>query len=120
MTPLLEAQIHKYNDKTWISIIIAISIVVASLVTFLIYNAQSVSTFNPAIYMLPKLNSFLNGSVAILLTAGYMYIRSKNWRMHRYCMIAAFTFSIIFLVSYILYHAQAPDTVFGDLNHDGK
>ena len=39
--------------------------------------------------------------------------------MHRIFMVTAFCFSITFLVSYILYHAQAPDTIFGDVNHDG-
>jgi len=110
---------NRYTDKTWIGIILAISVVVIAIVALLIYNAQSVSSFNPRIYFLPKLNAFLNGSVAVLITTGYAFIRAKNWRVHRLCMLTAFCFSIAFLVSYILYHAQAPETLFGDLNHDG-
>ena len=111
--------LNRYSDKTWIGVIVVISIVVIAVVALLIYNAQSVSSFNPQIYFLPKLNAFLNGSVAILLSVGYVLIRNKNWKMHRIFMVTAFCFSIAFLVSYILYHAQAPDTIFGDVNHDG-
>jgi len=114
-----EKLLNRYSDKTWIGVIVVISIVVIAVVALLIYNAQSVSTFNPQIYFLPKLNAFLNGSVAILLSVGYIFIRNKNWKMHRIFMVTAFCFSITFLVSYILYHAQAPDTFFGDVNHDG-
>jgi len=114
-----EKLLNKYTDRTWIGIIIAVSLVVIAVVALLIYNAQTVTTFNARIYFLPKLNAFLNGSVAVLITVGYIFIRNKKWKIHRFCMLTAFCFSIAFLVSYILYHAQAPETIFGDLNHDG-
>jgi uncharacterized membrane protein YozB (DUF420 family) len=55
---------------------------------------------------LATLNAALNATSAILLTTGYFLIRAKRVRAHRRCMIAAFTTSSLFLVSYLIYHAQ--------------
>jgi uncharacterized membrane protein YozB (DUF420 family) len=46
----------------------------------------------------------LNGLSAILLTAGFIYIRRGNKIAHRNCMIAAFVTSTIFLCCYLTYH----------------
>ena len=108
----------KYNDKRWLIAIILISIGVVGVVALLIFRAQNITQAHPGIYTLPKLNAFLNGSVAILLTAGYFFIRNKKMPAHRLCMLSAFVFSVLFLVSYVSYHANAPETRFGDLNHD--
>lgn len=54
---------------------------------------------------LPVLNATLNGLSAVFLGIGYFFIRRKNQRAHRNCMIAAFVTSILFLASYVTYHA---------------
>jgi len=54
---------------------------------------------------LPAVNAFLNGVSAVLLSAGYMFIRKKRQVAHRNCMIGAFITSAIFLVCYITYHS---------------
>lgn len=54
---------------------------------------------------LPAVNASLNGLSAILLSAGYYFIRSKDRNAHRNCMIAAFCSSLLFLVCYITYHS---------------
>ncbi len=55
---------------------------------------------------LPLLNANLNGIAAILLTVGYVFIRRGDMARHRACMVAAFTTSALFLVSYVIYHAN--------------
>jgi putative membrane protein len=55
---------------------------------------------------LPTLNAFLNSTSAIFLITGYFLIRARKIRMHKICMIVAFCASILFLVSYLTYHAQ--------------
>jgi uncharacterized membrane protein YozB (DUF420 family) len=52
---------------------------------------------------LPALNASLNGLATILLTAGWIFIRSGRRVAHRNCMVAAFATSSLFLVGY-LYH----------------
>jgi len=56
---------------------------------------------------LPLLNAALNATCAILLTIGWVLIRRGRWRQHRAFMIAAFCTSVVFLISYLTYHAHA-------------
>ena len=53
---------------------------------------------------LPSLNAFLNAISAVLLIIGFRFIRQRNIHAHRACMIAAFTVSVFFLLSYLTYH----------------
>ena len=53
---------------------------------------------------LPAVNASLNGLSAVLLGAGYYFIRRNNRAAHRNCMIAAFVTSTLFLASYLAYH----------------
>jgi uncharacterized membrane protein YozB (DUF420 family) len=55
---------------------------------------------------LPALNATLNATSAILLTTGWVLIRRGRMAQHRAVMIAAVTTSALFLVSYLVYHAQ--------------
>lgn len=53
---------------------------------------------------LPAVNAFLNGLSAVLLAAGYYFIRKRNKIAHRNCMVSAFVASVLFLMGYINYH----------------
>jgi uncharacterized membrane protein YozB (DUF420 family) len=56
---------------------------------------------------LPTLNASLNATSAVLLVIGYVLIRRGRFRAHRAVMLAAFGVSTLFLVSYLVYHANA-------------
>lgn len=56
---------------------------------------------------LPALNATLNGVAALFLLSGYVLIRRRRIRAHRACMLSAFAASACFLVSYVVYHANA-------------
>jgi putative membrane protein len=56
---------------------------------------------------LPHLNAFLNSLSAAFLLTGYSRIRKNDRKWHRIFMIAAVSSSILFLASYLIYHAQA-------------
>lgn len=55
---------------------------------------------------LPHLNAILNAASFVLLVAGLLFILRGRVHAHRACMIAALVVSSIFLVSYVVYHAQ--------------
>ena len=55
---------------------------------------------------LPTVNAILNTTCAVLLVAGYAFIRRGRWQAHKVCMVAAFTTSVVFLVCYLYYHSQ--------------
>jgi uncharacterized membrane protein YozB (DUF420 family) len=64
---------------------------------------------------LPAVNATLNGLSAAFLTAGYVFIKRKNMKAHRNCMISAFVTSALFLVCYLTYHIVVHHvTVFRD------
>jgi uncharacterized membrane protein YozB (DUF420 family) len=56
---------------------------------------------------LPALNAALNGVAAAFLVAGYACIRARKTAAHRASMLAAVVTSALFLVSYVIYHANA-------------
>jgi putative membrane protein len=62
---------------------------------------------NFSVSSLPALNALLNALATILLVVGYICIRRGRIEAHRRAMIAAFTTSVLFLISYLIYHAQA-------------
>jgi uncharacterized membrane protein YozB (DUF420 family) len=55
---------------------------------------------------LPALNATLNATSAVLLTTGWILIRRGRIAQHRAVMIAAVCTSVLFLISYLVYHAQ--------------
>ena len=55
---------------------------------------------------LPKLNAVLNATAAVLLVCAFILIRRGRREAHKRVMLAAFTVSVLFLISYLTYHAQ--------------
>ena len=56
---------------------------------------------------LPALNASLNGLSAVLIVTAYILIRRGQRILHKRFMLAALTSSTAFLVSYVIYHANA-------------
>ena len=55
---------------------------------------------------LPALNATLNGIAGVLLVIGYVLVRRRRFEQHRRVMLTAFGTSVLFLVSYVIYHAN--------------
>ena len=55
---------------------------------------------------LPAVNASLNSCAAVLLVWGYTLIRRKKIDAHRRVMITAFSVSVAFLISYLVYHYE--------------
>ena len=62
---------------------------------------------------LPALNAALNGTCALLLTVGYLFIRRRQVLAHKICMGSAFVTSMLFLTSYLTYHYHVGSRPFG-------
>jgi putative membrane protein len=65
-----------------------------------------------SIHDLPAVNATLNALSGLLLLTGYAFIRARRIEQHRRCMIAAFVTSALFLVCYVVYHAQVGSVKF--------
>jgi len=55
---------------------------------------------------LPAVNATLNGTSAVLLLTGRVLIAQKRVAAHRMVMLATVTSSTLFLICYLIYHAQ--------------
>ena len=55
---------------------------------------------------LPALNATLNGIAGVFLLLGFYFIRRGQIERHRRSMLAAFATSTLFLISYVIYHAN--------------
>ena len=58
------------------------------------------------------MNAVLNATAAVLLVIGFVLIRARRIAAHRRVMLSAFGCSVLFLVSYLVYHFQAGSTRF--------
>ena len=65
------------------------------------------------------INALINSFVSVLLIAGLVAVKRRNYILHKRIMLGAIILSVLFLVSYICHHLFAGETRFGDLNHDG-
>lgn len=58
------------------------------------------------IHSLPAVNATLNAVSGTLLIVGYILMRARRIELHRRVMTAAFATSSLFLICYVVYHAQ--------------
>ncbi len=52
----------------------------------------------------PAVDATLNAASAVLLACGFFFIRRKNIRAHKACMLSALATSVLFLACYLTYH----------------
>jgi putative membrane protein len=58
-----------------------------------------------SIHDIPALNAGLNGLATVLITIGFILIKQRKERQHRFVMISAGVVSAIFLVGYLTHKA---------------
>ena len=64
------------------------------------------------VHDLPAVNATLNAVSGVLLLIAYLHIRARRIEQHRKVMLAAFATSSLFLVCYLVYHAQVGSVPF--------
>jgi putative membrane protein len=91
--------------------IAAISCAVLLAIGIVLWPGRGHGTEPPA-GLIPSLNAALNATSALLLVAGWRFIRSGQVTAHRACMLSAFGFSALFLIGYLVHHARAGSVPF--------
>jgi putative membrane protein len=61
---------------------------------------------------LPMFNAINNGITAVILLFALIAIRKKKIEIHRKLMTSALLFSVLFLLSYVTYHATSESTIY--------
>jgi putative membrane protein len=111
--PEANTLLARVQEKTLSTIIYAVSAVIVLAVSVLIYFPQAFVAGKFDVSMLPKFHALLNGCCSVFLVASFLAIRKKKYQLHKQLNVTTFLFSSVFLVSYVVYHSQAPATPFG-------
>ncbi len=104
--------VENTNTRTAVAGILMVSLAASGFLLWLIYFKPTPEGFQNSLTFLPALNAVLNGLSAVSMCIGLYFIRQKKWETHRNFMLAAFGFSTLFLVSYILHHHLHGDSSF--------
>jgi putative membrane protein len=112
LQPSLEKNDSKAKKFIWtVSIVVFLAVVLMSR-----YKLEVALPFN--VHVFATINAIINSLVAVLLVAGLVTVKSKNYLLHKRIMLTAILLSVLFLVSYICHHLMAGETRYGDMNHD--
>ncbi len=101
------------SEKSLTIIIGGVSVAVFLLVAILMFSPQVISFGNFDYSLLPPFHALINSMCSVLLVLGFYFIRKKQVALHKLCMVATFTLSTVFLISYVTYHSNMPSTPFG-------
>jgi len=101
------------KERKLLPYIIGVSIVIPVVVAVLALSPKLELLSGFDLHILPFINAILNGTTSVVLVAGFFAIKNKNVKLHRRFMTSAIVLSVLFLVSYVLYHSSAPSTPYG-------
>ena len=108
-------QAAKSPSKKLKNAIIAVSIVIPLAVAILF----SVKIEGFDLSFLPPIYASLNGLTAIGLLSALVAIKFKKIKIHQRIIQLCLSFSILFLLLYVLYHMTSDSTKYGDINGNG-
>ncbi|MBB6272518.1 putative membrane protein [Pedobacter cryoconitis] len=99
---------RNYKQVTWV-----LTIAINGLIS-LAFFLPKISSFKGYDFSkLPLINAILNGLTFLALLIALCAIRRKKIRLHRTSVFLAFSFTSLFLFSYLLYHFSTPSTNYG-------
>ncbi len=100
------------RDRLALPVIGVVSALVVLSIGFVLLLRQTEIQRGYDVSALPAVNAFLNGTSAVLLTVGYVFIRLKKVTAHKTCMVTAFGVSSLFLISYLIHHYRVGSVLF--------
>lgn len=105
------APLSRVSDRSFFVFNAVLSTIALSVLAYLLLIRRG-TTGQLDLSFMPAVNAALNGTAAACLTAGYLAIRAKKQRIHKFLMVSAFAASSLFLVGYLSYHYVHGDTHF--------
>ncbi|KEZ52545.1 MULTISPECIES: DUF420 domain-containing protein [Metabacillus] len=103
-------QTHR-SGKNYTAIIVTLSLVVNAIILglfFLPIGYGGEVTFD--IHIFPRINAVLNSFTFVFLVIALVSIIKKNVKLHKGFILAAFTTTLLFCVSYLTYHYLSVET----------
>ncbi len=108
------------KENRYLTLIGVLSVVIPLAVALLIFSPTKLALEGGWVDFLPHLNGMINSATTLALIAGLIFIKQKKIQYHKTAMLIAFVLGAIFLITYVIYHASAESTVFGDVNGNGS
>ncbi len=105
--------LERLSERALAILIYGLAAIVCGLVVILITFPRLVAIDGLDVSALPAFHATLNGAAGLLLAMGFVLIKRGNVVWHQRVMVTAFTLSCVFLLSYVVYHSQAPAAHFG-------
>ena len=68
---------------------------------------------------LPPIHATLNALTAVALVVALVFIKQKQVARHRAAIYTAMGLSVLFLLSYVVYHFTSVEVRYGDADHNG-
>jgi putative membrane protein len=109
----MESNTLQEKQNVYLGIIAALSVAIPVVVAILLFLPQTGKLGDLDVSFLPHLNAVLNSATALALILGLYFVKNGQIQYHRASMSSAVGLSSLFLVSYVIYHYQAPHTSFG-------
>ena len=104
------------NDSKVKRFVIVVSILIPAVVTLLYFIPQPENLSEETkqqLYILPRLNAIFNGTAFFALIGALIAIKTKRIQLHKALTTTAMVLSVLFLVSYVIFHLTTPSTPFG-------
>ena len=105
--------IPKLKDEQYVFLIIGLTLAINGLIFFSYVAPKNQPSLHTGISLLPMLNAIANGATFLALLMALYNARKRRIAQHRMFITAAFLFTSVFLVSYLIYHFSNPSTPYG-------
>jgi len=101
------------TEKFYLRSIVIVSVLIPVVIALLLFKPEPIQFAGFDVAILAKVNACINGTVAVLLVIGFLLIKNGKIALHKTCMLTALALSIVFLLSYVTYHANTQPTPYG-------
>ncbi|MDG4658214.1 DUF420 domain-containing protein [Ectobacillus antri] len=105
---------NETSGRNYTAFVVTLSIVVNAIILLLFFGPvgyEGEVSFDTSI--LPRINAVLNSFTFIFLVAALYFIKKKNITLHKRFILAAFTTTLLFCVSYLTHQYLSEPTHFG-------
>ena len=106
---------NNVKQRNYSPLIWGLSVVAVILILAINYIPRSTTDtiFGMDLAVLPLINAILNGVAFFLLIGALVSIMKGNIKVHRNFILAAFSATFLFLITYLTYHSLAGSTSYG-------
>ncbi|MEC2074989.1 DUF420 domain-containing protein [Metabacillus fastidiosus] len=101
---------RNYNPLIWILSFVIVGVIVG---TYFLPKSNDGTVLGIQLTILPLMNAIFNTFTFLFLIGALAAIMKKNIKLHRRFIIAAFTTTFLFCITYLTYHSMAESTSYG-------